>query len=107
MGRTFHLVLLDHGSGLENATVFAGTKFDSAAEDLHCHLVTTWPDEDWSDDAHGAIERLNRDGGPINKHVHHIEFDLGQALAHEDPDGLPYDIMVLPRDAYMRFHSGR
>jgi hypothetical protein len=28
-------------------------------------------------------------------------------LAHEDPDGLPPDIMVVPQDAYMRFHSGR
>lgn len=99
MGRVFHLLLLDHGGGIENASVFAGTSLGSAAAELLRHLVATWPDEDWSNDADVAIERLNRDLDTVSRRVHHLMLDLEEALAHEH-DGENPMIGIVPASAY-------
>ena len=83
MDWTFHLLLFDRGTVIDDATVVVGTSLESAAEELRRHLVEIWPDEDWPEDSHDLMELLNNDGERKGKRVRYVALDLGQALAHE------------------------
>ena len=104
MGWTLHVLLLDHGTGVEDCTTVVGTTAESAAAELHRHLLRRWPNMTWDGDPQEAIQRIARDGEPLGMRVRHLTLDLERALAHEH-DGEDPTISIIPASAFRELQA--